>query len=136
MTFIQAIIKNATRSLQRVPKASATVTTQQTLLMWATGLAVEADSSATVATLIGVCNDTYAASDAQTTVAVIDLYPNDVWIMTTTNNSNAAHDGQYMVLTDSTSVNNTGTTNTAGVVQQLGVYGAAANKQILGRFIR
>jgi len=60
----------------------------------------------------------------------------DTFIFTTTNNSDAAHNGQAMVLgANSTTVNNTGTTSATGIIQQVDVYGAAANKTIIGRFL-
>lgn len=135
MAFIQAIIKNPTRSIPNFPKASATVTTQQTVLMWASGLAVEADNTATPATVIGVCNQTTAAADAITQIPAIETFKKDVWIADCTNAANAAHDGQYMILTDSGHVNNTGTTNTSGIVQQVGVYSAVNANQILVQFV-
>jgi len=137
MSFIQAIIKNPTRSLKEVPKASATVTTQKYVLAWDTGLAVLASSSTIRANVIGVCNQTIAAVEALVTVPVIETFEKDVWIADSTNNSNAAHNGQLMVLgANAGIVNNTGTTDTAGIVQQVGVYGAAANKKILVTFIQ
>lgn len=135
MAFIQAIIKNPTRSLRMADKATGTVTTQNTVLMYASGLAVEADSTVTPTTLIGVCNQSIAAADALLQVPVIEAFKHDVWIADCTNNSNVLHDGQLMVLTDSANVNNTGTTSASGVVKQVGVYGAAANKKLLVEFV-
>jgi hypothetical protein len=40
-----------------------------------------------------------------------------------------------MVLTDSTEVNNTGTTSDTGIIQQVEPYGDASDKLIIGRFI-
>lgn len=136
MSFIQANIKNPTRSLKEVPKGTSTVIVKGRLLVWASGLAVEAASSATVATMIGVANQDISAADALAVVPVIELFQNDVWIADSTNNSNAAHNGQEMIIgANGGVVNNTGTTDTAGVVQQVGVYGAAADKKILVRFL-
>jgi hypothetical protein len=39
------------------------------------------------------------------------------------------------ILTDSLTVNNTGTDDASGVVQQVEPYGAAADKKIICRFI-
>lgn len=137
MSFIQSNIKNPTRSLKEVPKASATVTTQKYVLAWDTGLAVLATSATIRANVIGVCNQTIAAADALTQVPVIETFEKDVWVADSTNNSNAAHNGQLMVLgANAGLVNNTGTTDTAGIVQQVGVYGVAANKKILVTFIQ
>ncbi len=136
MSFIQANIKNGTRSLKDVPKAADVAVTKGYVLVWDTGLAVNGTSAATVATLIGVCNQTQLTGDGLTTVPVIELFQNDVWIADSTNNSNAAHNGQKMILgANGGIVNNTGTTSAVGVVQQVGVYGAAADKKILVRFL-
>ncbi len=136
MTFIQSNIKNPTRSLKEVPKASATVMTKGYVLEWAAGLAILGTSSTVVAGLIGVCNKTIAAADAETVVPVIELFQNDVWLVDSTNNSDATHNGQKMVLgANGGIVNNTGTTSATGIVQQVGVYGAAADKKILVRFL-
>lgn len=54
----------------------------------------------------------------------------DTFIFPTTNESNATHNGQAMVLTNSTEVNNTGTTSGTGIVQQVEPYGAASDKRL------
>ncbi len=135
MSFVQAIIKNPTRSLEQLNKASATVTTSKQVLDLTAGLAVAATSSSTKDTIAGVCNQSITAADALTQVPILELFQNDVWIADASNNSNPLHNGQDMVLADSNTVNNTGTTSAVGVVQQVGVYGAAADKKILVRFI-
>lgn len=135
MSFIQAIIKNPTRSLKLVPKGSSTVITNNYVLAWAAGLAVAATSSTIRAEVIGVANGSISSADALTQASVIETFEKDVWIADSTNNSNAAHNGQLMVLgANAGTVNNTGTTDTAGIVQQVGVYGAAADKKILVKF--
>ena len=55
----------------------------------------------------------------------------------TASNSNSAHNGDRMVLTDSNTVNNTGTDNTSqnAAFIQNNVTGVAADKRILGRVI-
>ncbi len=137
MTFTQSIIKNPTRSLKEVPKATATVMTKGYVLEWAVGLAILGTSSTTRPNVIGICNQTIAAAEALAIVPVIEVFEKDVWIVDSTNNSNAAHNGQLMVLgANGGIVNNTGTTDTAGIVQQVGVYGAAADKKILVQFIQ
>jgi hypothetical protein len=136
MSFIQAVIKNATRSLKEVPKADSVVMTKGYVLAWASGLAILATSSTVVADVIGVCNESITAAQALTTVPVIDVFENDVWIADSTNNSNAAHNGQKMVLgANGGIVNNTGSTSATGIVQQVGVYGATGDKKILVRFV-
>jgi len=134
--FLQSIIKNPTRSLQMVPKGTSTVMTKGYVLAWSSGLAILATSSTVVADVIGVCNEDITAAQALAQVPVIELFQNDVWLADSTNNSNAAHNGQKMVLgANGGIVNNTGTTSATGIVQQVGVYGAAADKKILVRFL-
>jgi len=134
--FIQAIIKNPTRSIVTPAKGSSTVITNGYVLDWASGLAVLATSSSTRATIIGVANGSISAADALTQCSAIEPFEKDVWIADSTNNSNAAHNGQDMILgANAGIVNNTGTTSAVGVVKQVGVYGAAADKKILVRFI-
>lgn len=134
MSFLQAYIKNGTRSLVMVNKATGTVTVNREVLDLVAGLAVPATSSSTRETIIGVCNQAISAADALTQVPVIETFQNDTWIADSTNNSNTAHNGQSMVLTNSTTVNNTGTTSAVGVVEQVDVFGVASNKKILVKF--
>lgn len=135
MSFVQAIIKEPTRSLSMLNKSTSQVTVNKEVLDLTSGLAVPATSSSTVKTIAGVCNLAISAADALSQVPIIEVAQNDVWIADCTNNSNPLHNGQDMVLTDSTTVNNTGTTSAVGVVQQVGVYGATTDKKILVRFI-
>ena len=116
MAFIQAQVKN-TRQLVMLDKASSTVTTSgQVLVNDGAGNVVAATSGATTATIEGICNQTIAAADALLQVSAIRTSTGDTWIASTTNNSSAAHNYQRMVLTDSLTVNNTGTTSASGVV--------------------
>lgn len=136
MTFIQAVIKNPTRSLVLVNKATATVITNGYVLDQTSGLAVLASSSSTVKTICGVANGAVAAADSLAQCSVIELFQNDVWLVDSTNNSDATHNGQDMILgANAGIVNNTGTTSAVGIVKQVGVYGAAADKKILVRFL-
>lgn len=136
MTFIQSIIKNPTRSIISVAKATATLITNGYVVVWDTGLAVLGTSAATRATVIGVANGTVAVADAQAFCSVIEPFEKDVWLVDSTNNSNAAHNGQDMILgANGGIVNNTGTTSAVGIVKQVGVYGATTDKKILVRFI-
>ncbi len=132
--FIQAYVKNATRSLTMANKSVAQVSTSREVLDLTAGLAVPASSSSTRETIIGVANQTISVADNLSQVPIIELFQNDVWIADSTNNSNALHNGQSMVLTDSTHVNNTGTTSAVGVVEQVDVFGAASDKKILVKF--
>jgi len=134
-TVKQAIIKN-TRQLALANKGAGTVLTSGEILMVTAGLAVPATSSTVRADLLGVCNQTIAAAEALTQVLYIVPSDEDVYVFTTTNNSDATHNGQAMVLgANSTTVNNTGTTSATGIVQQVGTIGATTDKLILGRFL-
>ena len=130
----QATIKN-TRELLETNKEAATVTTLGNIMAMTAGYAVDADSGTVAADLLGVCNETIAAADAKTRVSYIKPSDDDTFIFSVTNNSNAIHNGQAMVLTNATTVNNTGTTSATGIVQQVEPYGAAADKLIIGKFI-
>ena len=132
--IIQAKLKN-TRELMETNKEAATVMTKGNILAMTAGYAVDADSGTVVADLLGVCNDSIAAADAETRVTYIVPSDEDTFIFPTTNNSDATHNGQAMVLTNAAEVNNTGTTSATGIIQQVEPYGAAADKKIIGRFI-
>lgn len=60
--------------------------------------------------------------------------PGQLWIAETANNSAAADNGDRMALTDTNTVNNSGTDSTAQVAAfiQLAPVGAAAEKRVLG----
>lgn len=134
-TVKQAVIKN-TRQLALANKAAGTVVTAGEILMQTAGLAVPATSSTVRADLLGVCNQTIAAAEALTQVPYIVPSDEDLYIFSTTNNSDPTHNGQAMILgADSTTVNNTGTTSATGIIQQVDVFGAAADKLIIGKFL-
>ena len=131
----QAVIKN-TRQLKEADKGASVVTTLGEVLDLTAGLAVPATSSSTRATILGVCNQTIAAAEALVRVPYIVPSDEDTFIFPTTNNSDATHNGQDMVLGASSSiVNNTGTTSAVGVVRQVEPYKDASDKLIIGRFI-
>ena len=134
MSVIQSKLKN-TRELMETNKEAATVMTKGNILAMTAGYAVDADSGTVAADLLGVCNDTISADDAETRVTYIVPSDEDTFIFPTTNNSDATHNGQAMVLTNAAEVNNTGTTSATGIVQQVEPYGAASDKKIIGRFI-
>jgi len=134
-TVKQAVIKN-TRQLAETNKASATVTTLGEILAMTAGLAVAADSGTVAADLLGVCNESIVAADAKTRVSYIVPSDEDTFIFSTTNASDATHNGQAMVLgANSTTVNNTGTTSATGIVQQVEPYGDSTDNLIIGRFL-
>jgi len=137
MAFKQAVIKNPTRSLKNVPKGTSTVITNGYVLAWSSGLAILGTSGTTRPNVIGVANGSISAADALAEAQVIETFEKDVWLVDSTNNSDASHNGQLMVLgANGGIVNNTGTTDTAGIVQQVGVVGAAADKKILVQFVQ
>lgn len=97
---------------------------------------IAATSASTIEDLAGVSVAAIASADTTTQVKeIVDL---DEYIADTTNNSNSTHNFQRMVLTDSTTVNNTGTDSTsdAAVFMQIAPVGAASARKILGRFVR
>lgn len=135
MSFVQSTIKN-TRELIMLDKGSSTVTANREVLAYTTGgLVIPATSSTVRSAIVGISNQAIAAAEALTQVPAIAVDSNDTFIATTANNSDAAHNYQRMVLIDSLTVNNTGTDSASGVVQQVEPYGAAANKQIICRFV-
>jgi hypothetical protein len=134
MPVLQSKIKN-TRELMETNKEAATVMTKGNILAMTGGYAVNADSGTVAADLLGVCNESIAAADALTRVTYIVPSDEDTFIFPVTNNSDPLHNGQAMVLTNATTVNNTGTTSGTGIVQQVEPYGAAADKKIIGKFL-
>ena len=133
-TIKQATIKN-TRELLETNKATGTVMTLGNILAMTAGLAVDADSGTVVGDLLGLCNDTISVADAETRVTYIVPSDEDTFIFPVANNSDATHNGQAMVLTNATVVNNTGTTSATGIVQQVEPYGTNTDKLIIGKFL-
>lgn len=99
-------------------------------------IVIKATSSTSVEDIAGVVVEATSATD--TSVLCQKISDDDEFVVATTNNSNANHNYQRMVLTDQATVNNTGSdsTNDAAVVEQLYPIGAAADKKIRVRFIR
>lgn len=85
------------------------------------GTVTPSTSSSTTYTIIGVAMQTVASTATVLLVALVT--PGQRWTAAMTNATNAAHNGQRMVLTDKATVNNTGTdsTSTAAVFEQVGV---------------
>ncbi len=98
------------------------------------GTVVKATNSTSLEDLAGIAVETIASSETSVLVQLISK--DDLFIVPLTNNSNATHNYQRMVLTDENEVNNTGTDSTsdAAVFTQLGVVGAASDKKALGSF--
>lgn len=100
------------------------------------GIVEPAVAGTTVAEVAGVFSETVTAAAGLDKVNVLETGENDEFVADTTNNSNANHNGQLMVLTNAGEVNNTGTTDPAGIVQQIGVVGNPADRQIIVRFVK
>ena len=132
---LHAVVKN-TRVLREDNKGASTVCTKGNIMDLTAGLAVDATSSSTRDTVVGVCNQTIAAAEALTIVPIIIPGKDDTFIMDSTNNSNETHNGQAMILdANAHTANNTGTTSAVGVVKQVGIFGAVADKKIIVSFI-
>jgi len=135
--FIHDKIKNPTRSLAMVNKLAATVTVMNELLAYelTDGQVGPATSSTTSALVAGISNQAILAAEALTQVPVIEIFDTDTFVVDCTNNSDIADNGQRMVLTDSLHVNNTHTTSATGIVEQVGTFGAAADKKLIVKFV-
>ena len=134
--FIQSQIKNPTRSLTPLDKASATVTTvNQVLATTGAGLVVPATNTTVRSEIMGIANESITATQALTQVLAIEIFENDTFVVDSLNNSNAAHNYQRMILSDSLTVDNTGVDDANGVVVQVEPYGPAADKKIIVRFV-
>jgi len=117
-------------------KGANTVTVNREVLAYTTGgLVIPATSGTVRSAIVGICNQAIAAAEALTQVPAIAVDSNDTFIADTTNDSNAAHNYMRCVLTDSLTVNNTGTDSASGVVQQVEPYGAAGDRKIICRFV-
>lgn len=137
MAFEQTIIKNPTRSVTPFPKAGATAFAKGAVISKDLGsnAVIPATSSTPRSSVIGVTTQAITAGEALTEILGLEIFSNDVFLVDTTNNSDADHYGDRMVLTDSVTVNNTGTDNANGIVYQVGVYGAPADKKIIVKFV-
>lgn len=136
MSFIQSTIKNPTRSLAPLAKATGTViTANQVLATTGAGLVIPATNTTVRSEIMGISNLAVSAADAQTSVLAIEIFENDTFVVDTTNNSDVADNYQRMILTNSLVVNNTGTDDANGVVVQVEPYGPAADRKIIVRFV-
>ena len=131
----QAVVKN-TRVIRKENKNTSTVCTKGNIMDLTAGLAVDATSGSTTATIVGICNETIAAADALSQVEILVPGKGDTFVVDSTNNSDATHNGQAMIVgANAHTINNTGTTDPAGVVKQVGVYGATGDKKIIVEFL-
>lgn len=131
---LEAVVKN-TREIKMANKASGTATANGEIIQLTAGLAVPATSATTTDTLLGLSKQTITVAEALTQVPYLVTNKKDTYVFATTNNTSTTHNGQNMVLTDSTTVNNTGTTNANGIVRQVDVYGVTTDKKIIGSFL-
>jgi len=93
---------------------------------------VPATASSTTANIYAVAMETVTSAATQLLTCIIK--PTQRWTADVTNTANTAHGYQRMILTDKSTVNNTGTdsTTSSGVFEQLGVVGTT---RIVGRFL-
>lgn len=135
MTAIQAAVVKNTRVLRTENKSTATATTKGNIMDLTAGLAVDATSGSTRNTIVGICNQTIAAADSLGQVDILVPSHGDTFVVDSTNNSDATHNGQLMVIgANAHTINNTGTTDANGVVKQVGVFGATTDKKIIVEF--
>lgn len=95
------------------------------------GLVIPATNAAVAGDILGVATEGVTALQALASVSALKRIQGHLYLADVTNNSDVADNNQRMILTDSQTVNNTGTDDAAGVVVQVGVVGAAADKKIL-----
>lgn len=100
------------------------------------GNVIPLDNTATFDEALFVSTEAITAGAALAKVHTFKIGENQQFIADTVNNSNTAHNGQRMILgTTGVTVNNTGTDSAVGVVRQVGVIGAASDKQIVCEFV-
>ena len=78
-----------------------------------------------------------AATSAMTEVLCQEVFPGQMWVAEVANTADTAHNGDRMVLTDSNTVNNTGTDSAAkeAVFIQSVPVGALSDKRVMGRIV-
>lgn len=135
MSFKLITPKN-TRDIRSVKRASSIATTADALYFNSitTGAIQLAVAATTANQVLYKANETTAAGTTPFSATIVSR--EDEFIVDTENNSNAAHNGQRMILgTTGLTLNNTGTDvpGTTGVFVQLDVVGAAADKKIIAR---
>ena len=135
MAFTQVTQANG-RFGKELAKATSQAILKGQVLVYAGGLLVPADNTTTFAQAEYVSTEAVTAGQALAKVHSLTISENDQFIADTVNNSNVAHNGQRMIL-DATGAlaNNTGTDSAVGVVRQVGVYGAAADRKIVCEFV-
>lgn len=135
MSFKTVAHKNPSRSRVLVDKDASTAIVKGTVIVKSGSLSAPATNTATRSEIKGIATESITALDAKTQVGVEQIFSNNTYVADTTNNTNVAHNNQRMVLSSAGIVNNTGTDNANGVVEQLAVIGEAADKKILVQFV-
>jgi hypothetical protein len=135
MAFKLITPKN-TRDIRSVKRAGSLATTVDALYFNSitTGSIQLAVAATTANQVLYKANETTTASTSPFSATIVSK--DDEFLVDTENNSNAAHNGQRMILgTTGLTLNNTGTdvAGTTGVFVQLDVVGAAADKKIIAR---
>lgn len=135
MAFKLITPKN-TRDIRVVKRAGALATTVDALYFNSitTGSIQLAVAATTANQVLYKANETTASGTTPFSATIVSK--DDEFLVDTDNNSNAAHNGQRMILgTTGLTLNNTGTdvAGVTGVFVQLDVVGAAADKKIIAR---
>lgn len=135
MAFKLITPKN-TRDVRSVKRAGALATTVDALYFNSitTGSLQLAVAATTANQVLYKANETTASGTTPFSATIVSK--DDEFLVDTENNSNAAHNGQRMILgATGLTLNNTGTdvSGTTGVFVQLDVVGAAADKKIIAR---
>lgn len=96
---------------------------------------VPATSSAKTTSIYAVAMET--VTSAATSLLTALITDKQRWKADVTNAGNTNHNYQRMILTDKSTVNNTGTDDTSvnACFQQLGLAGLTTDKRIVGRFL-
>lgn len=97
---------------------------------------VPATAATTTTGVYAVAMETVTSSATECLFCLVT--PDQVWEVDSANNSNTNHNYQRMLLTDKSSVNNTGTDNTTdeAVFMQTGAVGAVASKKLVGNILK
>lgn len=134
MSFKLTTPKN-TRDVRSITRSSLATTAGALYFPSITTGATQLAVAATTANqTLYVANETLASGSTNFSATVVSR--EDEFLVDTDNNSNAAHNGQRMIVgTTGLTLTNTGTdvAGTTGVFVQLSVVGAASDKKVLAR---
>ena len=128
-------IKGGNRGFRRLDISSITVAEGDVMMYdYENEVIILATSSATPERLAGVATE--AATTSDSTVLVQKIEEDDEYIADTTSNAVTTDNLHRVALTsEDTVANGADVTGDTGIFQQLGVVGAASDRQIRGRFI-